>query len=82
SKGVKVFYVTNRTKEEEQGTFDNMTKLGFPMGGNVDTLLTKGEVKEWGSKKSTRIQHVAKDYRVMLLMGDNLGDFSDAYGAW
>jgi acid phosphatase len=80
SKGVKVFYVTNRTKEEEQGTLENMTALGFPMGGNVDTLLTKGEQKDWGSKKSTRIGYVAKDYRVMLLLGDNLGDFSDAYG--
>lgn len=81
SKGVKVFYVTNRTKEEEQGTRDNMTALGFPMGGNVDTLMTKGEQPDWGSKKSTRIGFVAKDYRVMLLMGDNLGDFSDAYGS-
>lgn len=80
SKGVKVFYVTNRTKEEEQGTRDNMEKLGFPMGGNVDTLMTKGEQPDWGSKKSTRIAAVAKDYRVMLLFGDNLGDFSDAYG--
>lgn len=80
SKGVKVFYVTNRTKEEEAGTRDNMTALGFPMGGNVDTLMTKGEMPDWGSKKSTRIGYVAKDYRVMLLLGDNLGDFSDAYG--
>lgn len=79
SKGVKVFYVTNRTKEEEEATAKNMEKLGFPMGGNVDTLLTKGEQKEWGSAKGSRDQLVAKDYRVLLMLGDNLGDFTDDY---
>ena len=31
SKGVRVFYVTNRTKGEEPATRENMRKLGFPM---------------------------------------------------
>ncbi len=77
SKGVKIFYVSNRTKEEEPATRANMKKLGFPMGGNVDTVLTKKEKPDWGSAKENRIASVAKDYRVVLLMGDNLGDFSD-----
>lgn len=79
SKGVKVFYVTNRTKEEEAATKRNMEALGFPMGGNVDTILTKGEKKGWGSPKENRVAHVARDYRVLLIMGDNLGDFTDRY---
>lgn len=79
SKGVKVFYVSNRTKEEEPATKRNMEALGFPMGGNVDTILTKGEKDEWGSAKESRIAYVAKDYRVLLIMGDNLGDFTDKY---
>src|SRR5262245_44625602 len=37
SKGVKVFYISNRTAEEEPATRANMERLGFPMGGNVDT---------------------------------------------
>jgi acid phosphatase len=77
SKGVKIFYVSNRTKDEEAGTRANMEKLGFPMGGNVDTVLTKKEQPDWGSAKENRIAYVAKDYRVALLMGDNLGDFTD-----
>ena len=77
SKGVKIFYVSNRTKDEEPGTRANMEKLGFPMGGNVDTVLTKKEQPDWGSAKENRIAYVAKDYRVALLMGDNLGDFTD-----
>jgi len=79
SKGVKVFYVTNRTKEEEPGTAKNMEALGFPMGGNVDTLLTSREQPDWTSAKSTRRAYIAKDYRILLNLGDNYGDFSDDY---
>jgi 5'-nucleotidase (lipoprotein e(P4) family) len=79
SKGVKVFYVTNRTSEEEAATRENLEKFGFPMGGNVDTLLTAGEKPEWKSAKSTRRAFIAKDYRILLLVGDNLGDFTDDY---
>ena len=79
SKGVKVFYVTNRTKEEEPATRENMAALGFPMGGNVDTLLTSKEQPDWGSAKGNRRAVIAKDYRILLLIGDNLGDFSDGY---
>jgi acid phosphatase len=49
------------------------------MGGNVDTLLTAKEQPDWGSAKGTRCAVVAKDYRILLLCGDNLGDFSDGY---
>ncbi|MGE0241829.1 MAG: 5'-nucleotidase, lipoprotein e(P4) family [Parvibaculaceae bacterium] len=79
SKGVKVFYVTNRTKEEEPATAERLKDLGFAMGDNVDTLLTAKEREDWGSAKSTRRAFIAKDYRLLLLVGDNLGDFTDAY---
>lgn len=79
SKGAKVFYVTNRTKEEEPATAERLKALGFPMGDNVDTLLTAKEMPDWGSAKSTRRAFIAKDYRLLLLVGDNLGDFTDAY---
>ena len=79
AKGVKVFYVTNRTKKRRKATRENMAALGFPMGGNVDTLLTAKEQPDWGSAKGTRRAAIAKDYRIVLLVGDNLGDFSDGY---
>jgi 5'-nucleotidase (lipoprotein e(P4) family) len=79
SKGVKVFYITNRDASTEKDTRANMEKLGFPMGGNVDTFLMQGEQKEWGSAKSSRRAVVTKDYRVLLNMGDNFGDFDDRY---
>ncbi|HEY4201818.1 MAG TPA: HAD family acid phosphatase [Devosiaceae bacterium] len=81
SKGVKIFYVTNRTKDEEGPTVEEMTEMGFPMGGNVDTFLSAKEQPDWGSAKGTRRAYIAKDYRTMLLFGDNLGDFTDDYSA-
>jgi acid phosphatase len=78
-KGVKLFYVSNRTAEEEAGTRKNLERLGFPMGGNVDTFLMARKKPDWGSAKGTRRAFVAKDYRVLLMLGDNFGDFTDAY---
>jgi len=80
SKNVRVFYVSNRLEEGEQATRENMEKLGFPMGAaNVDTFLMLGEKEAWTSRKSSRFAYIAKNYRVLLLVGDNFGDFTDAY---
>lgn len=80
SKGVKVFYVTNRTEDQEADTRANMQALGFPMGGNVDTFLMSKEQPDWTGKKGTRRDFIGKSYRVLLLFGDNYGDFSDDFG--
>ncbi len=77
--GVTVFYVTNRDAVTEQGTANNLAALGFPMSDTVDTLMTRNEQPDWTSRKGTRRAAVAKDYRVLLLLGDNFGDFTDDY---
>jgi 5'-nucleotidase (lipoprotein e(P4) family) len=80
SKGVAVFYVSNRTADGEQATRDNMAKLAFPMGdNNVDTFLMAKEKEDWTSAKGTRRAFVAQNHRILLLLGDNFGDFVDAY---
>jgi 5'-nucleotidase (lipoprotein e(P4) family) len=79
SKGVKLYYITNRDAPTKEATRQNMERLGFPMGGNVDTLLMQRERPEWGSAKGTRRTVVTKDYRVLLNLGDNFGDFDDRY---
>ena len=79
SKGVKVFYVTNRTADQEAPTKEEMTKMGFPDGGNVDTYLMSKEQPDWGSAKGTRRAFIAKNYRILLLFGDNMGDFTDKF---
>jgi acid phosphatase len=79
ARGIKVFYVSNRTEDMEAATRENMQKLNFPMGGNVDTFLMAGEQDGWTSKKGTRRAIIAKNYRVILLLGDNFGDFVDGF---
>jgi acid phosphatase len=79
SKGVKVFYVTNRDVNQEPQTRQNMEQLGFPMGGDVDTFLMQKEREDWTAKKGTRRDFIGKNYRVLMLFGDNYGDFSDDF---
>ena len=72
--------VTNRTADQKEVTRQNLQALGFPMGRNVDTLLTQKEKPEWVSDaKGLRFAFVARDYRILLMFGDQLGDFSDKY---
>ena len=79
ARGVKVFYVSNRTAEEEKATRQNLEQLGFPMGDPVDTMLMTRKQPDWGSAKGARRAWVAKSYRVLLNLGDNFGDFVDEY---
>ena len=79
ARGVKVFYVSNRTAEEEPATRKNLEKFGFPLDDKLDTVLMAREQPDWGSAKGTRRAHVARSYRVLLNVGDNFGDFVDEY---
>ena len=74
SKNVEIFYVTNRTANLEQATRKNLEGLGFPTKREPDTVLMRKE-EGWGSDKSSRRSHVAKDYRILLLLGDDFNDF-------
>jgi 5'-nucleotidase (lipoprotein e(P4) family) len=78
-KGVKVFYISNRTAEEEEATRKNLEKFGFPLGAPVDTMLMARKRPDWGSLKGTRRAHVARNYRVLLNVGDNFADFVDEF---
>ena len=73
-KGVKVFYVTNRVAIAEEATRNNLKKLGLPLDTDRDVLLMKNE-NGWTSDKVSRRQLIAEDYRILLLIGDQLGDF-------
>jgi 5'-nucleotidase (lipoprotein e(P4) family) len=79
SKGVKVFYVSNRTAEEEPATRKNLEKFGFPIDTAMDTVLSAREKPDWTSAKGTRRAFIAKEYRVLLNLGDNFSDFTDDY---
>ena len=77
ARGVTVVYVTNRRADEEADTRRNLLAAGLPVAGGQDVILTRGERPEWGSTgdKTARRAEVARRFRIVLLVGDNLGDF-------
>jgi 5'-nucleotidase (lipoprotein e(P4) family) len=75
-KGVAVFFITNRTAPLEAATRANLRAQGFPLDEKVDTVLARGERPEWAaSAKGARRAFVAASHRILLLVGDDLGDF-------
>ncbi len=75
TKGVETFYVTNRTIDSREITMKNLKAFGFP---NVDTLHMFMKNDKVGSKEIRR-KKIAEKYNIMLLIGDNLADFSVVY---
>lgn len=73
---VRIFYVTNRRAAEREGTRRNLVRLGFP-DVTDETLLVREEGTSGG--KETRRRRVADRFRVVLLVGDNLNDFTDVF---
>lgn len=74
SKGVKIFYVSNRDEVQKQATIDNLKSVGFTDISAENVILRTAE-----SGKEIRRKAIAAKYRIVLLMGDNLDDFSDLF---
>lgn len=76
SRGVTVFYVTNRDAALQEATRANLRKQGFPLRDDLETVFTRGSKPEWkDSDKAPRRKFVAQSFRIVLLMGDDLNDF-------
>jgi 5'-nucleotidase (lipoprotein e(P4) family) len=75
-RGAHVFYITNRRQTEKAGTVANLKKLGFPEVSDETVMI-----REQGTtaSKESRREKVRSRYRVVLLVGDNLNDFTDDY---
>jgi acid phosphatase len=80
ARGVTVYYVTNRATDLEAATIDNLRALGFPLA-DAGQFLGLGTVVEDceadGSDKGCRRQLVGRTHRVLMQVGDQLGDFVD-----
>lgn len=74
SKNISIFYVTNRVAELRDSTRQNIIKLGLPYEDKINPLMMKGE-NGWGSDKTSRRALIAKDYRIILMAGDQITDF-------
>lgn len=81
--GGDVFYVSNRKAQPEKNydltevTMNNLKALGFPQVDKDHMLLRTGTSK----KQPRRDLITGQGYRIVLLLGDNLNDFSSAFKA-
>jgi 5'-nucleotidase (lipoprotein e(P4) family) len=86
--GFRVFYISNRecpaaTAPQvfphadcpaRQNTLAVLKRLGLPYADDPTALLLRNDQQGW-AEKSGRRQHVARDYRVAALVGDDIADF-------
>lgn len=74
SRGVAIYYVSDRYEENKDATVATLKALGLP---GVDD----SHVRLLGPSKSVRRQAIAKDHDIVMQLGDSLhdfaGDFSD-----
>ena len=73
TRGVDVFYVTNR--ELETPTIRNL-RAEIDESITEHEVLCKNERPEWSSDKSSRRAEIAETHRILLLLGDDYNDFA------
>jgi 5'-nucleotidase (lipoprotein e(P4) family) len=74
SKGVEVFYISNRSTKQKIETIENLQIIGFPFADGAHVLL-----KDTISGKEPRRLQVQDTHEIVLLIGDNLSDFSEVF---
>lgn len=79
--GVTLFFLTNRPCialgddpcPQKTTTVQDINEAGIAV--SAEYVMLSAERPAWGKEKKVRRDHVAKNYRVIMLMGDDLGDF-------
>ena len=74
NKGIDIYYISNRLSEQLQVTINNLQKFGFPFADESHVLL-----RSTSSGKESRRQKVSESHKIIMLLGDNLSDFSDLF---
>ncbi|RLD77675.1 MAG: 5'-nucleotidase, lipoprotein e(P4) family, partial [Bacteroidetes bacterium] len=75
SKGVEVFYISNRQAPDHvDATIKNLQSLNFPNADKEHILL-----RATSSNKTERRNKIAEKHEIILLIGDNLTDFSEIF---
>lgn len=74
--GGTVFYVTNRDPSLREVTYSSMKEMGFPMIDEKHIFLRETGM---ASSKESRRADIEKDYKIALVLGDNLEDFADLF---
>jgi len=74
SLGIEVFYVSNRKVNVLDATIENLVMHGFPNADSLHVLL-----KTDTSSKDERREKIRTTHDIILLLGDNLGDFDGLF---
>ena len=84
SRGVAVIFITNRecvprpedlsSCPQKIDTLENLNALGIT-GIDENHVLLKNAFPDWGTEKANRRAFAADKYRILMLFGDDLGDF-------
>ncbi len=74
SKKVQIFYITNRRDKYREATVKNLNQKGFPQTSDSHLMFRTAE-----SSKETRRLQVLQNQKIILLIGDNLGDFDKLF---
>ncbi len=69
-RGVAVFYVSARSEAQRACTLANLERIGLPLHQGSDRLLLRATRGKNGHRA-----HIARDFRILLLVGDSLEDF-------
>ncbi len=72
--GVEIFYISNRDSSEIGSTIANLIKVGFPYADSSHCLF-----KTTTSNKEPRRIEVGKTHKIIMLIGDNLGDLAEVF---
>ena len=82
--GVKVLYISNRECEKRAGsnescpqktdTLRNLKAVGITKI-DASQIWLKSEQQDWSSEKESRRLLAAKDFRILMSIGDDFGDF-------
>lgn len=82
--GIAVIYLSNRDQSLDKATLVNLKAAGFPVSG-PDVFLGLGTkvpgCRQVGTSKHCRREWVAGKYRVLVQVGDQVGDFMQLAGA-
>ncbi|HKC34666.1 MAG TPA: 5'-nucleotidase, lipoprotein e(P4) family [Chitinophagaceae bacterium] len=73
-KGITIFYISNRDTGDVASTLINLKKLQLPDADTSHMLFLSNT-----SSKEIRRQIVMSRYNVVMLLGDNLNDFMQAF---
>jgi 5'-nucleotidase (lipoprotein e(P4) family) len=74
AKGITIFYISNRDTTELKSTLQNLKELSLPCA-DYDHMLFLVNT----SSKESRRQQVAQKFKIIMLLGDNLNDFTSAF---